>query len=57
MHFHDFNPNSNSTPIQSSEFDHPYELIVVVIDDADVLIALKKGVRFCTNHPIGNFAS
>ena len=27
------------------------------IDDSDIPIALWKGVRKCTNHPIGNYVS
>lgn len=27
------------------------------LDDLDILIAIEKGVRSCTQHPIGNFVS
>lgn len=57
MQCHDSNPNSNPAQVHSSEADHSPELIVPVIDDADVPIALRKGVRSCTSHPIRNFVS
>ncbi|KAH9717291.1 retrovirus-related pol polyprotein from transposon RE1 [Citrus sinensis] len=57
MHCHDSNPNSNPAQVHSSEADHSPELIVPMIDDADVPIALRKSVRSCTSHPIENFVS
>ncbi|KAH9678970.1 retrovirus-related pol polyprotein from transposon RE1 [Citrus sinensis] len=57
MQFHDFNPNFNHAQVHSSEADHSPELIVLVIDDADVPITLRKGVRYYTSHPIGNFVT
>ncbi|KAH9783514.1 hypothetical protein KPL71_009336 [Citrus sinensis] len=57
MQCHDSNLNSNPAQVHLSEADHSPELIVPVIDDADVPIALRKGVRSCTIHPIGNFVS
>ena len=57
MQCHDSNPNSNPAQVHSSEADHSPELIVPVIDDADVPIALRKSVRSCTSHPIENFVS
>ena len=57
VHCHDSNPNSNPNQVHSSESNHPHELIDLKIDDVDVPIALRKGVRSCTNHPIGNFVN
>ena len=50
-------PNSNPNQVHSGEFDHPHELIDPMIDHVNVPIALRKGVRSCTSHLIGNFVN
>ena len=57
MHCYESILNSDSSQVHSGESDHSHELIIPAIDDDNVPIALRKGVRSCTKHLIGNFVS
>lgn len=54
---HDSDLCSNTTEIHSGEVDSTFEYRTPSIDDVDIPIALWKGVRSCTFHPIGNFVN
>ncbi|RVW34501.1 Retrovirus-related Pol polyprotein from transposon RE1 [Vitis vinifera] len=50
--------NSNSSlPEENIDEDRAGEVLIPSIDDSTLPIALRKGVRRCTDHPIGNYVT
>lgn len=56
-HDQDSEPSPDSAPIYSSMETSDCENTASVIDDSNIPIALRKGVRSCTSHPISKFVS
>jgi hypothetical protein len=56
-HDQDSEPSPDSAPIYSGMETSNYENTASVIDDSNIPIALRKGVRSCTSHPINKFVS
>jgi len=50
-------PASEPVPVASSLMEGPPSQPSVLFSDFDVLIALRKGKRSCTDHPISHFVS
>ena len=50
-------PSPSPTQIHSSKGATDLEKPVPFVDDSNILIALRKGVRTCTDHPICRFIS
>jgi hypothetical protein len=53
----DSEPSSNSVQIHSSTEISVCENLASFANDSDIPIAIRKGVRSCTNHPINRFVS
>jgi len=56
-HDQDSEPSPDSAPIYSGMETSDCENTASVIDDSNIPIALRKGVRSCTSHPISKFVS
>jgi len=50
-------PSSIPTQVHSGKENSTFENPTFVMDDLDVPIAVRKGVRIYTNHPTGRFVS
>ncbi|RVW45970.1 Soluble starch synthase 3, chloroplastic/amyloplastic [Vitis vinifera] len=49
--------SNSSLPEENIGEDRVGEVLIPSIDDSTLLIALRKGVRRCTDHPIGNYVT
>ncbi|RVW31840.1 Retrovirus-related Pol polyprotein from transposon TNT 1-94 [Vitis vinifera] len=47
----------SSLPEENIDEDRAGEVLIPSIDDSTLPIALRKGVRRCTDHPIGNYVT
>lgn len=56
-HDQEFELSPKLIEIHSGKGTFDLENVQPVIDDLNIPIALRKGVRTCTNHPISNFCS
>lgn len=54
---HASEPDIHSPETHSGLSNSNHDKVVQINDDLDFPIALRKGVRACTKHPIGNFVS